>query len=68
MKQILITQEQFHNMASAAMIEYTDKMKSHEDEERKYSRLMELSDVFTMSVAFSLLEYNLFKEGGESNE
>ena len=68
MKQIIITQKQFHQMASATMTEYTDKMKSREYDEHKYSRLMEISDVLTMLVAFSLLEYNLFNEGGESDE
>ena len=68
MKQIIITQKQFHQMAGATMTEYTDKIKSRATGKNKYSRLMELSDVLTMSVAFSLLEYNLFNEGGESDE
>lgn len=68
MKQIIITQKQFHQMASATMTEYTDKMKSREDDEHKYSRLMKLDDVLTMSVAFSLLECKLFNIGGESDE
>lgn len=68
MKQIIITQKQFHQMISATMTEYTDKMKSSEDDEHKYSKLMETSDVLTMAVAFSLLECKLFNIGGESDE
>ena len=68
MKQIIISQKQFHQMAGATMTEYTDKMKSHEDDEHKYTRMNEISDVLTMSIAFSLLECKLFNIGGESDE
>ena len=66
MKQILITQAQFKKAVQKAMHEYTDKMRNANGDD--YDRLHELSDVLSMSVSFALLEFNLFNEGGESDE
>lgn len=68
MKQIIISQKQFHQLAGATMTEYTDMMKSHEDDVYKYTRMTEISDVLTMSIVFSMLECKLFNIGGESDE
>lgn len=65
MKQILITQEQFKKSVCRAMHKYTDKMRKNNED---YDKLAELSDVLTLSIAFALLEYELFDIGGESNE
>ena len=66
MKQILITQAQFKKAVQKAMRDYTDKMRKYNDGD--YDRMHELSDVLSMSISFTLLEYNLFNKGGESNE
>lgn len=66
MKQILITQAQFKKAVQKAMHDYTDKMRKYNDGD--YDRMHELSDVLSMSISFALLEYNLFNEGGESDE
>lgn len=66
MKQILITQAQFKKAVQKAMHDYIDKMRKYNDDD--YDRMHELSDVLSMSIGFALLEYNLFNEGGESDE
>lgn len=66
MKQILITKAQFKKAVQKAMNDYTDKMRKYNDGD--YDTIHELSDVFSMSICFALLEYNLFNNGGKSNE
>ena len=67
MKTILISQEKLHKTACAAMREYINKMKSHDEDGDKYSKTLKLSDVLTLLHVFALFEDKLFN-GGESSE
>jgi hypothetical protein len=69
MKAILISQEKFKKTVMVTMDEYIANMKkAARDEEKNYSRIMELADALTLSIAFGLLEGKLFDKGGDCDE
>lgn len=72
MKSILITQEQFNKMSSAAIDEYIADMKKaardKDGDEKHYNGLMEFADRLTLTLVFGLLKGKLFDKGGESDE
>lgn len=72
MKQILITQAQFHKMSHAAINEYIGNMKKAardtDGDEKNYNGLMEFADRLKLTLVFGLLEGKLFDKGGECDE
>lgn len=69
MKEILISQEKLHKVASDVIDEFINSMKKAADDRgESYGELMEIADRLSLILAMGLLEAKLFSKGGEDDE